>query len=89
MTNVHLPLFACGWAGSMMRSKVNLTAAASSTVPSWKRTPRRSLNVQARPSGDVVHDSASPGTMSVLSGAVATSVSKISAVTRKVWMPSA
>ena len=27
--------------------------------------------------------------MSVLSGAVATSVSKISAVTRKVWMPSA
>src|SRR5262245_9166770 len=72
----------------MTRSNVNFTAAASSGVPSWKRTPRRSLNVHARPSEDVVHDSASPGTTSVLSAAVPTSVSKISAVTRKVGRPS-
>ena len=73
----------------MTRSNVNLTAAASSGVPSWKRTPRRSLKVQTMPSGDVVQDSASPGITSVLSGRVATRVSKISAVTRKVCSPSA
>src|SRR5712691_4940289 len=73
----------------MTRSKVNLTAAASSGVPSWKRTPLRSLNVHVSPSDDVVQDSASPGTTSVLSSGLATSVSKISAVTRSVWSPSA
>ncbi len=32
-------------AGSFSRSNVNLTAFASNGVPSWKRTPFRSLNV--------------------------------------------
>ena len=32
-------------AGSMMRSMLNLTAAASTLVPSWKRTFFLSLNV--------------------------------------------
>ena len=50
-------------AGSRMRSNVALTAAALNGVPSWKRTPWRSLKVQVSLSSDVLHEVASAGCM--------------------------
>ena len=41
---------------------LNLTAAASTGVPSWKITFLRSLNVHNRPSGVENHDSAASPT---------------------------
>ena len=49
-------------AGSIMRSMLNLTAAASTAVPSWKSTFFRSLKVWVRPSGVVCQDSAASPT---------------------------
>jgi hypothetical protein len=50
-------------AGSLMRSKVCLTAAASKGVPSWNVMPARSVKIQVLSSG-VSHDSASQGSSS-------------------------
>ena len=60
----------------------NFTASALSGVPSWNLMPFRSLNVYLRPSFEIVHDSASPGTIWVLSSAKATSVSTMRRETR-------
>ena len=55
-----------GFSSPSTRSKKYLTALASKAVPSWKRTPLRSLKVQVRPSFDDVHDSASAGSSCIL-----------------------
>src|SRR5690349_13788315 len=49
-------------AGSVRRSMLNLTAAASTRVPSWKSALGRSLKVYLRWSGDACHDSATSPT---------------------------
>ena len=60
----------------------NFTASALNGVPSWNFTPFRSLKVYVRPSFEIVHDSASPGTIWVLSSGNVTSVSTIRRATR-------
>ncbi len=45
----------------------NFAAAALNGVPSWNLTPLRSLKVYWSPSGEMVQDSASPGTSWVVS----------------------
>ena len=60
------------FAGSNTKSNVNLTAAASTLLPSWNRTFFLSLNVYRRPSGETCHDSAASG-MNLPSGVMLTS----------------
>ena len=50
------------WSGRITCSTENFTSALVMGLPSWNLTPRRSRNVQARPSADTRHDSASDGT---------------------------
>jgi hypothetical protein len=44
--------------GKMILSYEALTSAEVSSPPSWKRTPRRRMNVYVRPSLAAVHDAA-------------------------------
>ena len=47
--------------GAAEASNLAFTAAASSSVPSWKRTPGRSTKVQVLRSGEALQRSASSG----------------------------
>ncbi len=60
----------------------NFAAAALKGVPSWNLTPLRSLKVYWSPSGEMVQDSASPGTIWVVSSANVTSGSTMRRPTR-------
>ena len=59
------------------RSKLATTAAASSALPSWNRTPSRRANVQDAPSLVICHPDASAGVIRDVAGSTSTSVSKI------------
>src|SRR5713101_6667484 len=58
------------------RSKLATTEAASRGVPSWKRTPSRSVNDHDTPSFVIRHDDARTGVMRDVAGSTPTSVSK-------------
>src|SRR5207247_2302462 len=75
-------LSCCGLPAFHQRSKFQTTLAASSGVPSWNRTLRRSWNVQTRPSPDTSHRSASAGSTSVVAPLYLTSPSKTCRVMR-------
>ena len=60
--------------GTLMRSRVKATSAASRVVPSWKVTPSRSLTCQVS-SSTAVHSVASRGFSSVCPGTNSVSVS--------------
>ena len=64
------------------RSKLAHTAAASKTVPSWKRTSVWRAKVQVAPSSDGRQERARPGSSPSPPGSWRTSVSKIWAPTR-------
>ena len=64
------------------RSKFAQTAFALNGVPSWKRTPVRSLNVHTRPPFVAVHDFASFGTTIVVPDLSPTRPSVIWSITR-------
>src|SRR6266851_7504456 len=66
---------------SLQRSKLNLTASALKSVPSWNLTPFRRLNVQVRPSDEACHFSARAGSTSVVPGLKRTSPSNMAWVT--------
>src|SRR5262245_14988424 len=80
--NGYLPSLLAGCSGLNCRSMENFTASASNGVPSWNLMPFLSLSVYQRPSFETVHDSASQGTICVLSSAKATSVSATRRETR-------
>src|SRR5579864_890024 len=62
---------------------LNLAAAAFHGVPSWNRTPGRSLNVQVSPSGETDQLVARSGSTSVRPGTARTSVLNIWVATSK------
>src|SRR5213594_4970584 len=72
-----------GWAAFHHRSKFHTTAAASSGLPSWNFTLRRSWNVHTRPSLDTSHFSASAGSTSVVAPLYRTRPSKTCRVMRE------
>src|SRR5687767_915200 len=80
--NGYLPSLWAGCSGLICRSMENFTASAVSGVPSWNLIPPRSLKVYCNPSFEMVHDSASPGTICVLWSGKVTSVSTTRRPTR-------